>query len=349
MAIRIGIIGCGSITRQRHAPEYYSNKNCEIVAFSDPNIERAKELAQKYGGKAYQNYEDIVNDPTIDAVSVCSPNYTHAEITIKALRSGKHVLCEKPMATNLEDARLMIETAKRSGKILMIGHNQRFAPAHREARRILERGEMGKVITFNTLFKHRGPEFWSIEGATSWFFNKDRAFFGVLGDLGIHKIDLMRWLLNDEILEVNSTTCTLDKKYKDGRLIDVEDNAICILKTSKGTIGTMEVSWTNYGLEINSTILYCEKGVMKLYTHPEYDLIIERENGEEIYYKLGGISTNVRQIRSGVIDAFIDSIINNKPPEVSGEDGYEALKIVLACLKSAKERQWITIEALSRN
>lgn len=343
MAVRVGIIGCGSIAKQRHAPEYHSNINCRIVAFSDPSIERAGELAEKYGGRAYQKYEDIINDPTIDAVSICSPNYTHAEITIAALKAGKHVLCEKPMATNLEEAKLMIETARQSGKILMIGHNQRFAPAHREAKKILERGEMGRVITFNTFFKHRGPEFWSIEGKSSWFFNKDRAIFGVMGDLGIHKIDLIRWLLNDEIIEVNSTICTLDKRYKDGRLIDVEDNAVCILKTSKGILGTLEVSWTNYGSEINSTILYCEKGVVKLYTDPEYDLIIERANGEEIHYKLGGISTNVKQIRSGVVDTFIDSIINNKSPEVSGEDGYEALKIVLACLKSAEEKKWIIL------
>jgi predicted dehydrogenase len=342
--IKIGIIGCGSITRYRHAPEYYSNKNCKIVAFSDSNFERAKELANQYGGKAYQNYEDILNDPTIDAVSVCTPNYTHATITIEALKSGKHVLCEKPIATNLEDAKKMIETAKETQKILMIGHNQRFAPAHQKAKEILKKNELGRVITFRTAFKHAGPEFWSADKTKrTWFFNKEASFFGVLGDLGIHKVDLIRWLLEEEISEVNAIAYTLDKKYEDGNPIEVEDNAICILKTSGGKIGTIEVSWTNYGSEENSTILYCEKGVIKIYASQEYDLIIEKRDDGEIYYKLGGISTNTRQIKSGVIDAFIESIINNRPPEVSGEDGYEALRVIFACLKSAKERNWVLI------
>jgi len=343
--VKIGIIGCGSITRYRHAPEYHSNKNCKIVAFGDCNFERARELAAQYGGKAYQNYEDILNDPTIDAVSVCTPNYTHAEITIKALKAGKHVLCEKPMATNLEDAKKMIETAKATQRILMIEHNQRFTPAHQKAKEILKKNELGRVITFKTAFKHAGPEFWSADKTKrTWFFNKEASFFGVLGDLGIHKVDLIRWLLEEEISEVNAIAYTLDKKYEDGSPIEVEDNAICILKTSRGKIGTLEVSWTNYGFEENSTILYCEDGVIKIYSHPEYDLIIERRNGEECYFKLGGISTNTKQIKSGVIDAFIESILRNGPPKVSGEDGYEALRVIFACLKSAEKKSWILVD-----
>ena len=344
MSVRVGIIGCGSITKYRHAPEYHSNKDCEIVAFSDLNFERARELANQYGGKAYQNYQDILNDPTIDAISVCTPNYTHATITIEALKAGKHVLCEKPMATNLEDARLMIKTAKEKGKILMIGHNQRFTPAHQRVREILEKGEMGRVLTFRTSFKHQGPEFWSVEGPNTWFFTKDLAFFGVLGDLGLHKVDLIRWLLQEEITEVCAITSTLDKKDKEGNLIRVEDNAFCILKTKGEKLGTLEVSWTNYGSEENSTILYCEDGVIKVYSHPEYDLIIEKRDGGEIYYKLGGISTNIRQIKSGVIDAFIRSILENKPPEVSGEDGYKALAIIFALIQSALEDKWIPVK-----
>jgi predicted dehydrogenase len=342
--IRVGIIGCGSIARYRHTPEYYSNKNCKIVAFSDPNLERAKELADQYGGDAFDDYRKILDNPLIDAVSICTPNYTHASITIEALQSGKYVLCEKPMATNLEDAQLMIKTAREARKVLMIGHNQRFTPAHQKVREILERGEMGRVITFRTSFKHRGPEFWSVErGSHTWFFTKESAFFGVLGDLGIHKVDLIRWLLQEEIIEVNAIACTLEKKDGKGNLIQVEDNALCILKTQRGKLGTLEVSWTNYGIEENNTILYCENGVIKIYTDPEYDLVIESKDGNETYYKMGGISTNTRQIRSGVIDSFIDSIMNNKPPEVSGEEGYKALAVIFACIQSSQKKNWILI------
>lgn len=165
----------------------------------------------------------------------------------------------------------------------MIGHNQRFAPAHREAKKILTDKALGDVITFRTVFKHAGPEFWSIDRTkNTWFFSKEASLFGVLGDLGIHKVDLIRWLLEEEILEVISFAGTLNKRYEDGTPIEIEDNASCILKTQGGKVGTLEVSWTNYGSEENSTTLYCEDGVIKIYTHPEYDLIIEKKKGGDL-------------------------------------------------------------------
>ena len=160
--MRVAIIGCGSIARQRHAHEYSLNSNVEIAGFFDFVSERAQELAEEYGSKAYSSLDELLEDKSVDAVSVCVANAYHAETTIKALRSGKHVLCEKPMAISLEDCEEMIKEAERSGKRLMIGHNQRLTPAHRRAKEIIASGEMGKVLTFFSMFGHGGPESWSI-------------------------------------------------------------------------------------------------------------------------------------------------------------------------------------------
>ena len=133
----IGIIGCGKIAQVRHIPEYAAHPEAKLVGFYDINQQRAAELAAKYGGRAYATVEELLAEPEIQAVSICAANFAHAELTIAALNAGKHVLCEKPMATNLADCEAMVQAADANGKFLMIGHNQRLLPTHRRAHEIL--------------------------------------------------------------------------------------------------------------------------------------------------------------------------------------------------------------------
>ena len=186
--LKIGILGCGKIAQVRHIPEYNDNPNCELVGFFNPTKSRAEDMAAKYGGKAYDTAEELLADPAIDAISVCAANNAHAELTIKALKAGKHVLCEKPMAISLADCEEMVKVAKENGKLLMIGQNQRLTKAHELAKKMIADGEIGKVITFRTTFGHGGPETWSITpGKNTWFFDKTKAAMGAMADLGIHK------------------------------------------------------------------------------------------------------------------------------------------------------------------
>ena len=119
--VKVGIIGCGKIAQVRHIPEYLDNPNAKLTGLYDLNLQRAKELAEKYDCKSYESVEEMLADPEIDAVSVCVANHVHAEITIAALKAGKHVLCEKPMATKLKDCQMMVDTAEQMSKKLMIG------------------------------------------------------------------------------------------------------------------------------------------------------------------------------------------------------------------------------------
>lgn len=337
MKLRVAIIGCGAIAEHRHAPEYHANPNVEIVAFCDPAPGRAERLAMQYGGISFTNYEDLLAHADVDAVSVCTANSTHADVTMKALRAGKHVLCEKPMATQLADARQMVRAAERAGRLLMVGHNQRLTAAHRKAKELLRSGEMGRVLTFRTTFGHGGPETWSADkGAGTWFFKKSAASLGALGDLGVHKADLIRWLIGDEIDEVYSVAGAFHKTYENGTPIDVEDNAVCVLKSRGGVVGTLTASWTYYGSEDNSTVLYCEKGIIRIYASPEHPLTVERRDGSVEHLDAGAIQTNASQTSSGVIDAFVESVLSGSRPPVTGEDGFEALSIALACSQSAR-------------
>lgn len=336
--IKIGIIGCGKITEVRHAPEYSENPNCKITAFFDVMTDRAEAMAREYGAKAYASVEELLASD-VDAVSVCVANRFHAEISIKALKAGKHVLCEKPMATTPEDCEAMVAAAKEAGRYLMIGQNQRLAKAHVKAKELLDSGEMGEVLAFETHFAHPGPEGWTGQ-ANSWFFDKKTAQFGAMADLGVHKTDLLYYLTGKKIVKTMANVTTVDKRYPDGRLIDVDDNAFAIYTLENGAVGSMHVGWTNYGAENNSTKLYCTNGVVRLYDDPEYSLIVEKRDGTVVPYALDKLTSNKDQTTggrttTGVIDAFIDCLVNDHEPAISGESAMHAMKVIFANERSS--------------
>lgn len=341
---KIGIIGCGKIAQVRHIPEYAAHPQAELWSYYDINGERAQALAGQYGGRACGSWRELLDDPELDAVSVCAANHAHAEITIAALEAGKHVLCEKPMAATLAQCEAMVQAAKKSGKYLMIGHNQRLAKAHAQARRLVEKGVIGDIVTFRTTFGHGGPETWSVDpGKDTWFFDKKRAAMGAMADLGIHKTDLIQFLTGQRVVETTAVITTLDKKGPDGALIGVDDNAVCIYRMSGGAVGTMTASWTYYGGEDNSTILYGTKGIMRIYDDPAYSIQVTARDGGRILYDIDRIQTNDSQTKSGVIDLFMDCLVNQTPPEISGEEALSAMRAVFASIQSAETGKTVRV------
>jgi UDP-N-acetylglucosamine 3-dehydrogenase len=343
--VKYGVIGCGAIAQRRHIPEGAANPRSKIAALADPVHGRAAELAAKYGAVAYTDYRKMLKDADLDAVVVCGPNALHAAQTIQALRAGFHVLVEKPMATTRADAKQMIAEAKKARKFLMIGMNQRLMPPHVKAKAVLDQGRLGKVLAFETSFKHPGPDGWSIDGAKSWFFKKDAAVMGVCGDLGVHKADLMRFLLGEEIVKVGGIIKTQDKKTPDGKPIPLDDNAFVVMETASGVMGTMNISWTNYGrFEDNGTTLFCQHGVMRIGIDPQFGVMVDYSDGQKDRYVVGAVATNTRQIASGIIDAFTDSILKNRKPAIDGEEGYRAMNIIVTALDAAKQGKMLKVD-----
>ena len=339
---RIGIVGCGKIAQVRHIPEYIASGRAEIAAFHDLNRERAAELAATYGGKACASFGELLSLP-LDAVSICTANHTHAEYAIAALEKGLDVLCEKPMATTLDDCIAMCAAAQKSGRILMIGQNQRLTKTHQKAREIVASGSLGRIVTFQTSFAHGGPETWSVDpGKNTWFFDSKKAVMGAMADLGIHKTDLIDYILGDTVKAVTAHVTTLDKRGADGALIAVDDNAMCIYEMASGAVGTMRASWTNYGREDNSTVIQGTLGVMRIYTDPDYSIVIERPDGTRELYELDAIQTNDKQTSSGVIDCFLDSLDAGSCP-IDAQSVLPAMKAVFAALESSAKGQRVTI------
>lgn len=338
--LKVGVIGCGSIAKFRHLPEFAANKHVEIVAVCDIVEDRAKAAAKKYDAKAYTDYKDVLANDEINVISVCLPNNLHAPVSIAAANAGKHVLCEKPMATSREEAEQMIEAAQKNGKKLMIAHNQRFVSSHQKAKELITSGEIGKIYSFRTVFGHGGPEGWSVDGRDSWFFHKEAAFIGAMGDLGVHKTDLIRFLLGEEVVEVAGFVETSAKGDT-----DVDDNAVCILKTESGIIGTLAASWSYNAEQDNSTVIYGEKATLYLEDDPNYSLIVQYTNGEVVKYELDAIQTNEEggQTTSHVIDHFVDALVHDTDVPVSGEEGMKSLEVVLAALESNDKKTIVKI------
>lgn len=345
--LRIGIIGCGKIAQIRHAPEYAQNPACRLAATFDGLPERAEALARQHGAKAYRSIEALLASG-VDAVSVCVSNEAHAAVTVQALEAGCHVLCEKPMATTLAQCENMVDTAARCGKLLMLGHNQRFSRAHIEARRRIAAGEIGRVLAFHTRFGHPGPEGWTAD-PNSWFFDKRRAVFGAIMDLGIHKADVIHYLLDEPVCEVSAMLETLHKTFPDGSPITVDDNALCLLRTRSGVPGTLHASWTFYGAEDNSTRIYGTEGTLRCYDDPAYSLIIDHKDGTVERLAPDRMATNKEQTEgnyesTGVIDAFIEAIVQKKASPIDGWEALKAMRVVFAAEQSAQQdgaRVWI--------
>lgn len=335
--IKVGIIGCGKVALVRHAPEYDDNPNSQLCAYYDENPARARAMADKFGGKACGGIQELL-ESGIDAVSVCTANVSHGEITVRALDAGLHVLCEKPMAVTIEECLSMTGAARRNNRYLMVGHNQRLAKAHVKARELIASGEIGKVLAFRTTFGHPGPESWTSE-RDSWFFDKNKAAFGAMADLGVHKTDLLHYLTGDVITQVTASLGTLDKTNSDGSPIGVDDNAFCIYRMRGGATGVMHVSWTFYGEEDNSTIIYGTKGLLRCYADREYSLIAENKAGERVFYMLDKMTTNEEQTaggrtNTGVIDNFIGCLKNGGFSILSGEEALKAMKVIFAAQQS---------------
>ena len=191
--MKVAVIGCGTISNS-HIPAYLKNENVEIKWLCDIIPERADAAVKKYGcGKAVYDYHEILDDPEVEAVSVCTPNYAHAQISIDFMRAGKNVLCEKPAARTYEEALSMLKVQKETGKVLNIGVVNRFNEGVNKIKQLIDQGELGEV--YHVYASFRAPR--SIPGLGGAFTTKEIAGGGVLIDWGVHFLDIVMYCCGD--------------------------------------------------------------------------------------------------------------------------------------------------------
>lgn len=341
--MKVGIIGCGGIARGRHIPAYLENPHTQLAALYDPVLGRAAELADQYGCTPYESLEEMLRHPGLEAVSVCTPEKYHQDTVIAALKSGKHVLCEKPMALNGRQAQAMRQEADQSGRLLMIAHNQRIYEPHWKAKALLEEGIIGKPLSFRTFLSHNGPEYGGVEEGDPCFFDRFEGNGGVMLSVGCHRIDLIGWLFGKKILSVMAYLPTLDKRKSDGSLIRDEDTAMVLLQCEDGLAGMLYAGWCTYGCTDRETHIFGTEGVMKLFEDP-WSVTVYKKSGEKIYYDLGAWARKGSQGATAIVDRFVDSILNGKEAFVTAREGVRCMKVLDAIAASGQSGVWVNVE-----
>jgi len=284
LPLKVAVIGTGM--GRYHMKEFVESPNVELAAVCDLNREEAVQFARQHGCKTVvTDYHDLWEVANLDAISIAVPNYLHAPIAIEALERGLHVLCEKPMATSLEDAKRMVETAETQNKRLMIGMSQRFKPQSMALRAMVERGDLGEIYyARSTWIRRRGVPVIHFSqsgsmGRGTWFVDKEKAGGGALFDIGVHMFDLTWWLMgNPRPVSVSAASYRnlwTDEFARREITFDVDELSSALVRFENGVTALFDVSWAaNQANEMNVRIFGTEAGLQVyppvVYSEPEW-------------------------------------------------------------------------------
>lgn len=314
--VNVGVIGVGAMG-ENHVRVYNKMEEANLVAVSDVSERALKKIEKKYGAKGYTEYSELLENPEIEAVSVCVPTTFHHAAVMEAIKHGKHVLVEKPIAFTLEEAEEMIAAAKEAGVLLATGHVERFNPAVKKAKELIDDGVIGDIVT--GFAKRVGPLPPRIKDV------------GVSIDLAIHDLDILNYLFEEEVTQVYGTmNSILDD-------CDFEDHAEIMVSFDNEATGIIEVNWlTPYKrreLELTGTA-----GIISV------DYI---QQSIEVFGKFAqDIEIKHEEPLKGELASFLNAVATGSEPEITGEDGLKALKMVIAANRSSKEHKPISFDEL---
>ncbi|TVY06987.1 Gfo/Idh/MocA family protein [Paenibacillus cremeus] len=351
--VRVGIIGCGGIATGKHLPSLTKLDNVEVVAFQDISLERAQLAADKFGkagAAVYESYQELIANSDIDVVHVCTPNDSHAEISIAAMEAGKHVMCEKPMAKTAADARRMVEVAKRTGQKLTIGYNNRFRADSQHLKKVVENGDLGEIYFAKAhAVRRRGVPTWGV------FLDEEKQGGGPLIDIGTHALDLTLWLMNNYEPKVVLGVAfhKLSRKENaanswgpwDPAKFKVEDSAFAMIVMKNGATIMVEASWALNTLdtkEAKTTLCGTEGGAdmvdgLRINGEKHSRLYVEQLQFEAKgadFYEGKKESMQDKEIR-----LWIDSIVNDTQPIVTPEQSLVVSELLEAIYESNRTGQ----------
>jgi len=321
--LRIGIVGCGQMGRW-HFDAYKKNPRVELVAFADSHLPSAEAFAARVGGRAYASHREMLAHEQLDGVSVCTMPSTHREIAVDVIRYGAHVLCEKPLASSLDDATAMCHQAKESGRLLLAGFKFRFFEEVDKARALLQSNALGPLVTARLMF---GAQ---LDMTGTWYARPELSGGGVLMDNGPHAFDLIRYLFGDIV----SVGATLSAHHLD----HVEDTAHVTCELGRGGLVTVDLSWTLGIPGAHYLEIYGEQGTAfldadgisyKLQTWPEWKRVPNTRNVHDAF---------ARQI-----DHFVAAADGEPPVVVQMADGREAQRLIAAAYQAASQGQSIIV------
>lgn len=352
--IKAAVVGVGSIS-SCHIRSYIANPDVELYAFCDINPDRLEMMGEKYGvTRLYTDEAEMLRDlPEIDVVSICTWNNAHAPCAIMALDAGKHVLCEKPMATTVEDAEAMQAAAERNGKLLMIGFVRRFGRDCDLAERLISEGRLGEIYYAKAQYLRRNGH------PGGWFGKKEISGGGPLIDLGVHSIDLVRYLMGKPkaVSVYGSTFMKLgersniksEKEYTasstaKGRKDECtcEDLATATIRFDNGAVLTAEMSFSlNIEGDRNNIELFGTGAGLLI--DKEVRMFGEENDELKDFTFEGPTGLSVREAFEKEIDHFIEAVQGKVECRNPAADGVELMRILTAIYRSAESGHEIAL------
>ncbi len=352
--IGVGIIGAGGISSSHTIGYKESDDLARITAIADTNLENAEKLIKRHkleDVKVFEDYRELLDYKGVDAVSICTPHYLHSPIAIEAAERGKHILCEKSMATSLADARKMYKYAKKAKVVAMINFTYQYIPAVQMIHKLISGGYLGEIYRLRAEYIW-GFLFARMTKTDGWLIDRKRSGSGIAESLGSHIIHLGRYLVGD-IKRLSGQSKQLIPAG------DVDDSTMFIAEFENGAVGSFEASAVATGrmnyqrVEINASL----GGVIYEFDKPS-ELQISTAEGE-LAKMLGGFNTirvpgpfcpdqssGHRYATNQMVRVFLEGIADGKLASPDFYDGLKSQEIIEAALLSSKEGRWIDIEEL---
>ena len=336
MTIRWGILGAGKIAESQMAPAIAAAPGHELIAVTRRELDAALQFAERHGAPcAYDTTEALLKNDQIDAVYVATPPHLHARQTVQAAEAGKHVLCEKPMAMTTAEAREMIEACRANGVVLTICHYQRFNARHQRIRRLLEEGAIGQVTAARVNFSDRFPPQPGV-----WHHVPEISGGGPVMDLGIHCIDLLRYLCGPAESVAALVETLVDRS-------PVADTATLLLRLAGGAQGVITSHWTTAnhrpertnGLEICGTEGSIAAAPISAKDSAGSLQVFTADGTRDYSVEPGGPRPHV-----ALLEAFGAAFVGDGPNPIPGEEGLAGLAVVEAASESTRSGQRVALQ-----
>ncbi|MFJ7936165.1 Gfo/Idh/MocA family protein [Sporosarcina sp. NPDC096371] len=315
--MKIGIMSFAHMHAYSYADSLKKLPDVELVGIFDDNEERGQEVANRYETVHYSDQAAFLA-LDMDAVIICSENNCHKELVIQAAKAKKHILCEKPIATNLADAQEMIQVCQEQSVILQIAYPVRFSSPIQQLKGMIDKGELGDIVAFRTTNRGQNPG--------GWFIDEQQSGGGAVLDHTVHMVDIMRWYLQEEVTEVKAI---VDSYFHN---IAIDDAGILTLEFANGVIASHDASWSRFAqyptwgdatIEVIGT-----KQTVKVDAFSEYfRMFVSGEKSlEHVFYG--------NDMDFGLIKDFVHCVKEGREPSITGYDGLKSLEVSLAAYES---------------
>ncbi len=335
--VRVGVLGTGTVVHGYHLPSLLACARAQVVAIGNLHTESLHRTAREFNiPVVYDDFDRMAGNPEIDAVINALPNSLHAPVSVRMLQGGKHVFCEKPMATTVDAARAMVAAAQDTGRKLMVGHVWRASPQVQWLRDIVRVGTIGDIfkIKAHAVVARRGP------APESWFVRRETAGGGALADVGIHVIDTISYLFDDRV-QPTQVSARVGNYF---RQLEVEDTATALIDYDNGMTAQIDAGWYH-------SFAGAPHGAVELFGTQGYT----RSLPARLHRQVNGVWNESAPafdsrhpdddlpLYAAQIDDFLDCILDDRPPLCDGEQGLRNMVLLEAAYKSAASGTSVTL------